>query len=156
MHVHGFGPFLFDRVIDNATSGVIVSLHWGGGLGMAQFLQSNANRADVLGIEEQCSKFSFSGTGNNLAHDLAKDMYGTIVGGWGSSVCGGSEWARTQEQITSSARMTFGRSEVGGITVCPEHHVTCMKMDGGIRVGCTVIEQLGEGMEGSLGAICLL
>ena len=48
---------------------------------MAQLLQSNANKADVLGIEEQCSEFSFSGAGNNLAHDLAKDMYGTIVGG---------------------------------------------------------------------------
>jgi len=123
---------------------------------MAQFHQGNANGTDILGIEEQCTKFSFSSAGNNLAHDLAKDMDRAVVGGWGSGIRGGGEWTRAQERIASSAGMTFGCSEVGGIAVGPEHHVTCMKTDGGVRVGCTVIEQLSEGMEGSLGASSLL
>jgi len=97
LHIHGFGPFLLDHVIDNATGSVIVSLQWGGRLGMAQFIQSNVNGADVLGIEEQSTEFSLSSTGNNLAHDLAKDVDGTIVGGCNICIRGGGEWARAEE-----------------------------------------------------------
>jgi len=86
---------------------------------MAQFIQSDADGADVLGIEEQSTKFGLSSTGNNLAHDLAKDMDGTIVGGCNICVCGGGEWVRAEERIASGAGMAFGCSEVGGVTVCP-------------------------------------
>jgi hypothetical protein len=34
-HVGGFGSFLFDSVIGNAGGGAVVSLDWGGGLGVA-------------------------------------------------------------------------------------------------------------------------
>ncbi len=55
---------------------------------MAQFFQSNANGADVLGIEEQSAKFSLSSTGNNLAHDLAKTWMGPLLGGATSAFVG--------------------------------------------------------------------
>ena len=54
-HVHGFGALLFDRVIDNPAGGVVVGLQRRGGLRMAQFLQSSADGADGLGIEEECT-----------------------------------------------------------------------------------------------------
>jgi len=89
MHVHHFGVFLFDHVIDDPTGSVVVSLQGSGGLGMAQFFQGSVDGADGLGIEEQGTQFSFSSTGDNLSHDLAENMDGAIVRGAGSVAVGG-------------------------------------------------------------------
>jgi len=49
-HVDRFGASLFYSVIGNAAGSVVVSLDRRGWLGMAQFVQGNANGADVLSI----------------------------------------------------------------------------------------------------------
>jgi len=66
-HVDGLGPFLFDVVIGNARGCGIVSLYGRGGLGMPEFLQGDAQRASMLGIEEQGAQFCFCGTGGLAA-----------------------------------------------------------------------------------------
>jgi len=38
----------------------------------------------------------------------------------------------------------------------PEDHVTGMEMDDGIQMGGAVVEESGERLHGSLGAMCLL
>jgi len=70
MHIYCFGAFLFDGVIDDATSGTVIHLQWGCRLWVFQFVQGNAHGAYHVCIEEKGTKFSFSSTGNNLAHDL--------------------------------------------------------------------------------------
>ncbi len=53
-------------------------------------------------------------------------------------------------------RSTIGGHEIRGIAVCPEDHVAGMETDDGIWMGGTVVEELGESLQGSLGAMCLL
>jgi len=51
-HVHSFGVFLLDSIVDDPTGSVVVSLQQCGRLWMPQFFQSGADGADSLGIEE--------------------------------------------------------------------------------------------------------
>ncbi len=53
VHVHGLGAFLFDRVIDYPTGSVVVHLQRCGQLRVTKFIQSGADWAEGLGIEEQ-------------------------------------------------------------------------------------------------------
>jgi len=82
LHVNCLGSFLFECVIGNSTSCAVVCLQWCGQLWMSKFFQCNAERTCMLGIEKKCSQFSFSCTGHHIAHDLAEDVYGSIVRGW--------------------------------------------------------------------------
>jgi len=49
---------------------------------------------------------------------------------------------------------TFGGHEIQGIAVCPKDHVTGVEMDDSIQMDGTVVEELGESLHGSLGAMC--
>jgi hypothetical protein len=80
-HVDGFRPFLFDAVVGNAGSGAVVGLDRSGRLRMAKFFEGDPQWACFFAIVEEGGEFSFSGTGENFAHDLAKDVDGA-VGGW--------------------------------------------------------------------------
>jgi len=51
-HVHSLGAFLFDCAIGNPTGSVVVSLEWGGWLGVAQFMQSSLNGTKGLSIKK--------------------------------------------------------------------------------------------------------
>jgi len=52
-HVHSLGAFLFDRVIDYPTGGVVICLQRCGQLRVTKFVQSSVDWAESLGIEEQ-------------------------------------------------------------------------------------------------------
>ena len=51
-HVHGLGSALFDGVIDDANGAFVVGLDWSGGLRMAHFIESSAERGCILGVIE--------------------------------------------------------------------------------------------------------
>lgn len=80
-HVNSFGTLLFDSVISNASGSGVISLERGGWLRVPKFFKGNADGASVFSIKEQGTKFSFSGTGKDRAHDLAEDVKGTIIRG---------------------------------------------------------------------------
>jgi len=63
---------------------------------------------------------------------------------------------RAQEGIASSMGVAFGSTEVGGIAVGPQDHVTGMVSNDGIGMCCTIIEEVCESLEGGLGAVGLL
>jgi len=75
---------------------------------VAQLIQSDADGACCLCIEEECSQFSFSGTGNNLLHDLAQDMEGPIVWQCRISGSGCSKWPGAEEVVASIMGATLG------------------------------------------------
>ena len=52
MHVHSFGAFLLDSIVDDPPGSVVVSLQQCGRLWMPQFFQSSVDGADSLGVEE--------------------------------------------------------------------------------------------------------
>jgi len=107
-HVHSLGAFLFDRVIDDPTGSVVVSLQGSGRLEMAQFFQGGADGADGLGIEEQGTQFSFSSTGDDLSHDLAENMDGAIARGAGSVAVGGEWGHKLKKAYPAACEWPFG------------------------------------------------
>jgi len=74
---------------------------------------------DVLGIEEESAQLSFGGTGNHMVQNLTEHMDGSIVGQRGISGGGWGVGPRAEEGIPSSAGVTQGAGEVGGITMHP-------------------------------------
>ena len=82
-HVNGFGPLLFDSVGGNASGGNVVSLDRRCRLGVAEFFKADTDWASFLAIVIRGTEFGFSGTGQDFAHDLARDIDGTIVWWWG-------------------------------------------------------------------------
>ena len=49
VHVHSFGAFLLDSIIDDPTSSVVVGLEWGSWLWVAQFFQGSVDGAKGFG-----------------------------------------------------------------------------------------------------------
>ncbi len=84
------------------------------------------------------------------------DMNGA-VGRWSGR--GGAERlsrARTEVMVAGGAGTCFGAGEVGSVAVHMEDHVAGYKFDFGSWVSVTVVQELGDGGQGGLGAICLL
>lgn len=59
---------------------------------MAKFFESDADGTGLSSVVEEGTKFSFSGAGNNFAHDLAENIDGTIV--WWRWSCVGKDSRR--------------------------------------------------------------
>jgi hypothetical protein len=68
---------------------------------------------------------------------------------------GGVIGAVTEETITTGMAVVFIFGEIGGITVDMESHVAGVEADESIKVGCTIAEELGDGLGCSLSALGL-
>jgi hypothetical protein len=64
-HVDGFGAALFDSVINDAGGTTVVDLEGCRWLGMAHFVQDDAEGNALAGVEETGSQFGFSGGSEN-------------------------------------------------------------------------------------------
>ncbi len=108
VHINGLGAFLFDHVIDDATCCTVICLEQGCWLGVPLFIQCCANGACSLGIKEECTEFCFSSTGNNLLHDLAQDVDGTIIWWHMISSHGSGVLMGAEEVVASCMGSVFG------------------------------------------------
>ena len=77
-HVNCLGSLLFNCIVDNASGSAVVGLERGRRLFVAEFFECNAVRASRLGVVEEATKFGFSGTGHDIAHDVAENVDGSI------------------------------------------------------------------------------
>ena len=108
---------------------------------------------------EEGSEFGFSRTGKDFAHDLAKNADGTVRRGWRIVWIGRlvrMRWAAAEVVVASGARARFGGSQVGGVAFDPEDHVTSDETHGGVRMSGTIVQEVGDGFHGCLGAFGLL
>ena len=80
-HVNGFGAFLFDCVIYNAIGCSIVSLDWGGRLGVTEKFECCAQGTGILSIVKESANFGFCGRRHDIVHNSADDVNGTIEHG---------------------------------------------------------------------------
>jgi hypothetical protein len=65
-HVHGFGSFLFDRVVGDAGGSAVVGDDRGCSLGMSEFFESDALRDGFLAIVVEASHFGFGCAGEHF------------------------------------------------------------------------------------------
>ena len=116
-HVDGFGSALFDSVVGDACSGSVIGSDWSWWLGMTEFFKAGTNGASIFTIKKGSTEFGFSGAGDDLAHNVAKNVNGTIgTRAW--SVAGRfavGEFSEVEETGCTRAGLGFG--EVGSITV---------------------------------------
>ena len=95
-HVNGFGAALFDCVIDDSFSHLVVSFDGSGILWVAELDESGADGGSILGIVEECPYFGFSGGCEDHLHDAAEDVDGTIQR-W---LC--SSWDFVSEEVVAA------------------------------------------------------
>ena len=58
-HVHGFGAFGLDVVVDDSQCCGVVGLHWGGWLLVAHFLEALTLWDGLARVDGQCTKLGF-------------------------------------------------------------------------------------------------
>ena len=66
-HIDGFGPSLFDGVVDDAGGAGVVDLDWCGRLRPSHFKKGGADRACILGIVKTSAYFGFGGGRHDVA-----------------------------------------------------------------------------------------
>jgi hypothetical protein len=122
-HVDGFRASLPDGIVDDALGTCIVRLDSCCRLGMSHLIKSSAEYAGILAIVEQGADLGFCCRGQDVAHDAADDVDGSIEWRRGVGVrCG--RWPAAQEKQAASAGTGFLFREIGGIAVYMEDHVT--------------------------------
>ena len=77
-HTNGLGLFMFHGISGDAAFRFVVGCHWGCRLGMPHFFKGNAQSTGFLAVEKERAEFGFGGAGKNFAHDVAKDLDGTV------------------------------------------------------------------------------
>jgi hypothetical protein len=77
-HVHRFGPFVFDSVVEDARGSAVVGLQRRWGLGMSELFEDDQDGAGLFAVVEEGYELSFGGTREDFAHDLAQDADGAI------------------------------------------------------------------------------
>jgi hypothetical protein len=65
-HVHGFGPFLFDRVVGNAGGSAVVGDDRGRWLEMSELFESDVLRNGFFAIVVEASHFGFGSAGEHF------------------------------------------------------------------------------------------
>ena len=132
-HVHGFGSFLLDSVVDDSLGCAIVSFDGCSGLRVTQFLETLSHGEDFLSIGEMSSQFGFSSGCHDILDDSGKYQYSSIEL---SSV------GVTKEQVASQSASGFRAYKVCGITVTLEYHVTLSIEDGTGWVAGGIVEEV--------------
>jgi len=144
-HVNGFGAFLFNRSIEDATGNTIVSCDDSGRLGPFHFMESLPEWDSGLGIDESRAGLGFSGQIEDVAHDASKDMESPIE--WhGEAMEFVGMGAKPKE--TSRLGASIGLREIGGISVVVEDHVTCKEFDDAFGMSGYIVEQVKAGIGG--------
>ena len=149
-HINGFGMTLFDSVIEDTSSTSIISLDGCRWLGVTKFSKGSVESGSIFGIVKESTQFSFSGTGKNNMHDGTRCMDGTI-NGWGSHIRDGRIMGlAAQEEETTCMTAGLGLRQVGSITMNMQGHVTSRIAENSIRVGSSIIQQMGDGLGSGL------
>jgi hypothetical protein len=68
-HIHSFGSFLLDGVVDNAIRGGVVSGEVSGVLVVTQLRMCGACDGALFGVDKERSKFSFSDRRDHMFED---------------------------------------------------------------------------------------
>lgn len=158
-HINGFGAFLFDSVVGNASCSTVVCYNGCGRLRMTEFLQADSKGARIFAIVEKGGKLSFGGAGDDFAEDLAENIDGAI--GWRSRRVGRRRlrWVggdAAEKIITGGTGTSFGGGEIRGVTLNMECHVAGNEADSGVRVSGAVVEELSYAFQGCFGDVSLL
>ena len=154
-HVNGFGPTLFDSVVDNAGSAAVINLNGSGRLRVTHVREEGAKHDTFSSVKKGSAKFGFSGGGENDPHNGAECMDGTIIQGKRGGRGRRQVWILgkgTEEEVAASAAARFGRRKIGGIAVDSKNHVAGMEANFGIRVSGTVVEEVGDGESSIFGS----
>ncbi len=99
------------------------------------------------GVDIQCTKYDFGGGGHDGLDYFGKVEDRAIVFGVGG-VSG-------QETVSAGVAACFGFTQIGGVAVHDEHHVTPPVSDDGILVCGGVVKELLALHHGVLGGFCL-
>jgi hypothetical protein len=140
---------LFDCVVGVARGGGagIFSLDGCHRLGMPYFFKGSVEPDGVFAIVEEGTELGFGGRRDNSLDDGTVDVDGAIER-WGLGIWIGSGCQigrkRAEKEGATGMRAGLGFRQVGGITVDMEDHSTGMVSEGGIGIGWTIVEGLGE------------
>ena len=155
-HIDGFGSALFDSVVGDACSGSVVGSDWSWWLGMAEFFKAGANGASIFTIKKSGTEFGFSGAGDDLAHNVAKNVNGTIgTRAW--SVAGRfavGEFSEAEE--TGCARAGLGFGEAGRVAVDGKTHAAAAVSEDCIGMGGGAVKESGDRFHGLSSGVGLL
>ena len=79
-HVNCFGPFVFHGFIYKSNCGGVVDLHWGEGLGVANFFKCNLDWHGFFCCKVCCRDFGFHCGTHDIVDDFFQCVYDTIHG----------------------------------------------------------------------------
>ena len=114
---------------------------------MPHFFEGNAQRASIFAIVEQCNKFGFGGTRQDVAHDMTGDVDGA-VGLEGVNRLGGHGG---QVKTTGGVQASFNNRQMGGVAFDRKEHAADREAHSGVGICGTIIEQLGQFCHGCVG-----
>ena len=118
-----------------------------GGWGVP-FLLAFVTVASRVCCWQKGTQFCFDGQGHHMLEHFCLFMDGTII--WQKGNIGG------HENMSSTPASCFGLTEVWGITMGGEYHVTHSIHDYCIGISCCIIQELFNFLEGVFGRCCLL
>lgn len=150
-HVDGLGALDFGASVGKAVGGRVVCGDWCWVELWSTEFQENLTEVDgFLAVVKEGSNFSFGGCCHDVLHDST--LYVDWPIGLGV-VC----WfiLVAQVKVTSNSGPGLGFTQVGGITVDIQYHVTSVEADGCIGVGCCIVEELHSGIHSFLSALAL-
>jgi len=120
-------------------------------LWVSKFFEDKTYYFSFLGIEKQCTKFSFSSRCRNQFENGAGDMDCAIDNDWF-----GVLWDATKEEVPSRTTACLGDAEIGGIGVYVGDHVVSSVSDFCIGVCPHVVKELVDTIECLFGGGTLL
>lgn len=158
-HIDSLGALLFDAVVGDSSSGAVIGLNCGRWLWMAKFLEADAQRTGFFAVVISGGKFGFGRTGEDFSHNGADDVDGAVGRGVGiiwQRCFGGIGGHVAEKVVASGTRASKINREIGGVAGNEQDHATGVISNDGVRMGCSIIEKLGEGNESGLGTVGLL
>ena len=105
---------------------------------MAHFFKGNTEGTRIFAVVEKGAEFGFGGTGQDLAHNVAEDVDGSI----GLERTGGRGRLAGGEKISGGARSSFCIREIRRVALDGEEHVAGGETDGGNEVRGAIIQKL--------------
>jgi hypothetical protein len=146
-HVHCFCLLQLGVIIDDGKCRAVVGLYWRWGLLVSHFFKFMLLGDGLMGIDVQCTEFSFGSGGHDGLDELGKVEDRAIVFGVGG--VGG------QEKVSAGVAACFKFAQIGGVAVYNKHHVTPSVSDDGILVCSGVVKELFASRHGVLGGVSL-
>ena len=143
-HVEGFGSSHADFPFENIVCGGVVGFERSTGwwLFVAHFFKSSDDRSSFLSVDEQASSFSFGCRRGSTFDSFAEDVDCAVFRRFWR-ICRGSV---TEDADTGATAAGVWEHKTGGISNDMENHVAGVETNGGIRMGCEIIEQMIAGI----------